>query len=45
MVVQGTKKGQMEEQLCEEDKFGLTYVGFEMLMGHPGGDTENAVVM
>ena len=35
----------MGEQLYEEDKFGFTYVGFEMLMGHPGGDTENAIVM
>lgn len=35
----------MEEQLYEEDKLGLTYVGFEILMGHPGGDAENAAVM
>ena len=35
----------MEEELCEEDKFGLTYAGFEILTGHPGGDTESAVVM
>ena len=40
-----TKEGQMEEELYEENKFGLTYVGFEMLMGHSGGDAENAIVM
>lgn len=45
MVVSKTelKNGRGRNSFTEKNKFGLSYVGFEVPVDHPGGDIENII--
>lgn len=37
------KNGRGRNSFMEKNKFDLSYVGFEVLVDHPGGDIENII--